>query len=170
MAGFYLAVRVLHVLMGAFWAGSVFFVVLYLAPSFVEAGPEGARVAGILQRRGWSGAVMGIALVTVLSGLYLLWMMSGHFSPGFMGSRSGILLSVGMLAGVTALLVGFFGTRPANKRMGAVTAAVASRGGPPSPEEQAELLRLRDRVAVLVRLIGVLLLVAVVTMALGPHI
>ncbi|HKJ01567.1 MAG TPA: hypothetical protein VJ997_03900 [Longimicrobiales bacterium] len=170
MAGFYLSVRVLHVVFGAFWAGSVFFAALYFNPSVMEAGPEGGKVMGILQRRGWMSAVLVIALVTVLSGFYLLWVMSGHFSPGFMGSRSGILLSVGMLAGVIAVCIGLFGTLPANKRMGRIAAAMARKGGPPAPEDLADLTRLRDRVVLLIKVIGVLLLVAVVTMALGPHV
>jgi len=170
MAAFYLSVRVAHVLFGTFWAGSVFFAVLYLNPSVIEAGPEGGKVMGILQRRGWMNAVIVIALVTVLSGFYLLWSMSGHFSSGFMGSRSGILLSVGMLAGLVALCIGLFGTVPANRRMGAIAAGAAGRGGPPSPEEVAEMTRLRDRIGLLVRVVGVLMLVAVVTMALGPHV
>ena len=58
---------------------------------------------------------------------------------------------------------------PANRRMGAIAAGAAARGGPPSPEEFAQLTRLRDSIGMLVRVIGVLLLVAVVTMALGPH-
>lgn len=169
MVGFYLSVRVLHVVLGAFWAGSVFFAALYLNPSVVEAGPEGGKVMGILQRRGWMNAVLGIALATVVSGFYLMWVMSGHFSPGFMGSKMGILLSVGMLAGVIAVCIGLFGTLPANRRMGAIAAGAAARGGPPSPEEFAQLTRLRDSIGMLVRVIGVLLLVAVVTMALGPH-
>ena len=169
MPAFYLSVRVAHVLFGTFWAGSVFFAVLYLNPSVIEAGPEGGKVMGILQRRGWMNAVIAIAWVTVLSGFYLLWSMSGHFSSGFMGSKSGILLSVGMLAGVVALCIGLFGTVPANRRMGAIAAGAAGRGGPPTPEELAELTRLRDRIGRLVRVVGVLMLVAVVTMALGPH-
>jgi uncharacterized membrane protein len=170
MAGFYLSVRVLHVLFGSFWAGSVFFAVLYLNPSVIEAGPEGGKVMGILQRRGWMNAVLGIAFVTILSGFYLLWSMSGHFSSGFMGSKAGILLSVGMLTSLIALCIGLFGTLPANRRMGAISAAMAAKGGPPAPEDLAALTRLRDRIGMLVRVIGVLLLISVVTMALGPHV
>jgi len=169
MAELYLTVRVLHVLFGTFWAGSVFFVVLYLNPSVIEAGPEGGKVMGILQRRGWMNAVIFIAVVTVLTGFYLLWVMSGHFSSGFMGSKSGVLLSVGMLAGLISLGIGLFVTMPASRRMGAIAAAAAARGAPPTPEELANMTRLRDRIGVFVRVVGVLLLVAVVTMALGPH-
>ena len=98
-----------------------------------------------------------------------MWVMSGHFSPGFMGSKPGILLSTGMLAGVLAVCIGLFGTLPAGRRMGAIAAAAARKGGPPTSEGLTEMARLRDRIGVLVRVIGVLLLVAVVTMAPGPH-
>jgi len=170
MIAFYLTVRVLHVLTGVFWAGSVFFIVLYVFPAVIEAGPAGGQFMGVIQRRGWSKAVMHVALVTVITGIYLLWRISGHFSPDFMGSKPGILFSVGMLAGLTAVFIGLFGTMPTGKRMDAIGAAMAERGGPPSPEDMAELGRLRDRLGKLVRIIAVLLLIALVTMALGPHV
>jgi hypothetical protein len=166
----YLTARVVHVLLGAFWAGSVFFSALFLDPSVREAGPEGGKVMGALQRRGWMNVVLGMGTVTVLSGLYLMWVMSGHFSAGFMGSRPGILLSVGMLAGILILLVGFALSLPTSRGMGRVAARMAGAGGPPSAEDLAELGRLRGRMTLLLRVVAVLMLVAVVTMALGPHV
>jgi uncharacterized membrane protein len=170
MATVYLSVRVIHVLLGVYWAGSVFLAALFLNPSVVEAGAEGGKVMGIMQRRGYTRFVFSVGVGTLLTGFYLLWSLSGHFSPGFMGSRSGILLSVGMLAGLAALGVGVMGTLPAGRKMGAIQATVAAGGGPPSPEEMAEMMRYRDRIVSLVKVLGVLLLVAVVTMGLGPHV
>ncbi len=170
MAWVYLAVRVFHVLLGAFWAGSILFSALILDPAVREAGPEGGKVMGVIQRRGWMSTILTIAALTVVSGLYLLWVMSGRFSPGFMGSRPGILLSVGMLAAVLALGIGLTLTRPTAARMGEISGRMASAGGSPSPDDLAELARLRDRMTTLLRAVSVLLVIAVVTMALGPHV
>ena len=196
MATMYLTARTLHVFLGAFWAGAVFFSVLFmdpavreagpedrtqasaatsladarrlavggeggwasqaqawrealarrltrlygdqaamvsaltlarrdgLDPAVREAGPEGGKVMGILQRRGWMTSVLWIGTTTVATGLYLLWTMSGHFSRGFMGSRTGILLSVGALAGMIILAIGLGVSRPTARRMGQVAAKV----------------------------------------------
>jgi len=59
---------------------------------------------------------------------------------------------------------------PTAKKVGALSAKLASAGGPPSAEDLAELARLRGRMTRLLRTVAVLLAVAVVTMALGPHV
>lgn len=169
MATMYLTARTLHVFLGAFWAGSVFFSVLFMDPAVREAGPEGGKVMGILQRRGWMTSVLWIGTTTVATGLYLLWTMSGHFSRGFMGSRTGILLSVGALAGMIILAIGLGVSRPTARRMGQVAAKVGAAQGPPAPEDLAELARLRARMTLLLRIVSALMVVAVVTMALAPH-
>lgn len=167
--GMYLSVRVLHVLTGVFWAGSVFFSALFLDPAVRAAGPEGGKVMGVLQRRGWIYAMLTLGTLTVASGLYLLWIMSGHFSPAFMGSRMGILLGTGMVAGLITLTIGLGFSLPTSRRMGTVAARVAA-SAPPSPEDLTELARLRHRMTLLLRVVAALLLVATVTMALGPHV
>lgn len=165
----YLSVRMVHVLVGVFWAGAVFFSALFLDPAVREAGPEGGKVMGVLQRRGWMNMALTLGTLTVASGLYLMWVMSGHFAPAFMGSRTGILLSTGMLAGIVTLGIGVGLSLPTSRKMAAVSARVASAGGPPAAEDLAELARLRGRMTLLLRVVAVLLLVAVVTMGLGPH-
>jgi len=168
--GVYLGVRVLHVLLAVFWAGAVFSTMLFFDPAMREAGTEGGKVMGILQRRGFSNAMMAAGGLTILSGLWLFWRMSGHFAPDYMGTPGGIMLSIGMLAGILILIVGMAVTRPTAKRLSELAGRVAAGGGQPSPEEAAELARLGARMGVVLKVIGVLMLVAVVTMTLGPHI
>ncbi|MGD8322597.1 MAG: hypothetical protein PVJ02_19250 [Gemmatimonadota bacterium] len=166
----HLVIRVIHVLFGVFWAGATFFVALYLEPSVRETGQAGGAVMGALTRRGYPKALSIIALLTVLTGLWLLWSVSGHFSGGYMGTPSGILLSSGMLAGLLALGVGVHMVKPVVNKLGAVAGRVAASGAPPSAEDQAEIQRLQGSLRLRVRIAAVLLLVALVTMALGPHV
>jgi uncharacterized membrane protein len=166
----YLVVRVLHVLLGAFWAGAVFFSMLLLDPAIREAGPEGGKVMGILQRRGWMTMMISAGSLTIVTGFYLFWRMSGRFAPAYMGTPGGIMLSIGMLAGILVLAVGVTFSRPTGKRIGELAGRIASAGGPPSAEDAADLARLQGRLALLLKVVATLMLVAVVTMALGPHI
>lgn len=165
----YVAVRALHVLLGTFWAGAIVFVMLFLDPAIRESGPAGGQVMGNLQRRGWVTTALVAGFLTLATGFYLLWVVSGHFSPAYMGSRRGILISVGMLAGTVTFLVGFFGSRPTANRLGQL-AARSGAGSPPSPEDAAEITRLRGRLKVFLRVAGSLLLGAILTMALGAHV
>jgi hypothetical protein len=80
-----------------------------------------------------------------------------------------MLLSTGMLAGLLALGVGVHGVGSAAKKLTEIGGRVAASGAPPSPEERATMARLQGRMRTMSRIAAVLLLVAVVTMALGPH-
>lgn len=165
----FVVLRGAHVLLAAFWAGTLFFAVIFLDPSVREAGPEGGKVMQILLRRGYLGAMLTVGALTVLSGIYLLWRISGGFGAPYMGSLGGILASVGGLAGVVALSAGFFVSRPAARAMGEVGARIARSEGAPAPEDLAELERLRNRLTTALRVAGVLLFVAVVAMTVGAH-
>ncbi len=51
MNEFIILMRFVHVTLGVFWAGTIFFLVLFLTPSVRAVGPEGARVMQALQQR-----------------------------------------------------------------------------------------------------------------------
>jgi uncharacterized membrane protein len=165
-----LSIRVIHVLLGVFWAGAVFFLLLYLEPTVREVGPDAGKVMSGLQRRGMTRTLLGVGLVTIVTGVYLLWQLSGGFSGSFMGSRSGILLSTGMLAALLALGVGAHVSKPTAERLTSLGEQLAAAGAPPSDEDQAEMARLRNKLRGALRVVATLLLVALVTMALGPHV
>jgi hypothetical protein len=164
------AVRVTHVLLGVFWAGSVLMLTLFILPAVEASGPAGGTVMQALTKRAMPRVLTFVGLFTILTGIYLLWQLSAHFSGAFMGSSSGILLSTGALFGLIALLIGVHVSRPAVNKLGEVGARVAASGTPPSAEDMAEMARLRARLGTATRLMAVALVVTVICMALGPHI
>lgn len=164
------SLRVIHVLTGVFWAGAVFLIVLFLEPALREAGAAGGRVMGGMVRRGYSGFVSIVALVNILTGFWLLWRLSGRFSSGFMGSLSGILLSSGMLTGLLALGAGVHMVRRPALRLSELGGRLAASGAPPTADEQAEMTRLQNKIRTASLIAAVLLLISVITMALGPHV
>ena len=123
-----------------------------------------------VQRRGFSLVLSSVGLFNLLTGMYLLWAISGGFSSGFMGSRSGMLLSTGMLAGILALGVGIHMTKPTAERLVSLGSHLAALEGPPATEDLAEMDRLRGKLRAALRIVSALLLAALVLMALGPHI
>jgi uncharacterized membrane protein len=165
-----LSARVVHVLLGVFWAGAVFFLMIFLEPAVREVGPEGGKVMASVQRRGFTRVLSLVGLFNLLTGVYLLWAISGGFSSGFMGSRSGILLSTGMLAGILALGVGIHMTKPTAERLVSLGSHLAATEGPPPSEDLEEMDRLRGKLRTALRIGSALLLLALVLMALGPHV
>jgi uncharacterized membrane protein len=165
----FVLMRATHVLLGTFWAGAVFFAMLFLDPSVRDAGPAGGKVMQALQRRGYMQTMLAVGTATVLTGIYLLWRISGGFQAAYMGSLGGILVSSGGLAGIVALAVGFHVSRPAAQRMGRLGARIATSEEPPTPEDLAEMDRLRNRLTAALRAVGLLMLGAVLAMTVGVH-
>lgn len=162
-------IRAVHVLLGVFWAGTLFFVVLFLDPSVRAAGPEGGRVMQALQQRRYLTVMIAVAGATLLSGVEMLRRVSGGFSAEWFGTRMALVLGTGAVAGIIAFSIGVFVSRPTLIRIGLLSAAMASAGGTPEPAKLEELQGLRDRMTAAARLIAGLLLVCILCMALSRY-
>ena len=165
-----IVLRLLHIVLGVFWAGTIFFLVLFLGPTVRTVGPEGAPVMRELIRRRFLDVMPAVAVLTILTGLILYWRLSGGLAAGWVGSPSGLSLTVGGVASILALLVGLFGVRSATLRAVRLSAAAATASDNQERERmQAEVQRLRLRSAASASWVGVLLLIAVVTMAVARY-
>jgi hypothetical protein len=74
-----------------------------------------------------------------------------------------------MLAGILALGTGAHGVRSSVKKLAALMGSVGASGAPPSAEDQAVMARLQGKVRAYSRITALLLLIALVTMTIGPH-
>lgn len=165
-----IALRLLHVVLGVFWAGTLFFVAWFLIPSVGEAGPDGAKMMQALQRRGMLNIVPVAALLTILSGLVLYWRVSGGFQPAWAGSALGMSLGIGAVAAIVAFIIGVFVMRAATLRAGALTQTVPQLTDASARDARmAEIQGLRMRAATAARWVASLLLIAVVTMAVARY-
>jgi uncharacterized membrane protein len=156
-----LVMRVLHIAMGVFWAGTMMFNAAFLMPAVRDAGPDGAKVAAALARRRFMDIMPWIAALTIVSGVWLYWFDSVGFRPPFMRSRMGISLGVGALAALIAFVLGVGAMRPAMTK--------AMRLGQ-DPSQQAAAQALRVRAGVLGRVISALLGIAVAAMAVARYV
>lgn len=156
-----LVLRLLHIVGGVYWGGAIFFTVLFLGPSLRDAGPDGAKVMQGIQARGFMTWTPVVALLVIVSGIDLLRRVSGNFQPEWFGTARGMTLSLGMVAAIVAFVIGYFVMRPAMMRAG----RLAAEGGDP-----ARVGALRARATTTSRVVAVLLLVAVITMAVGRYV
>lgn len=163
--------RLIHLTLGVFWAGSVFYIVLFLMPSMTAAGPAGGRVMQELVRRGQLTYIPIAGALTILSGLGLMWWVSGGFDSSWFGSPGGITISTGMLAALVAFVFGMSVLRPTVLRIGALAGqAQALEEGPEKGAIMAQVGALQARAGNVSRWIAVILLVAVVTMAVARYV
>lgn len=170
MNAFVIVLRIVHIGFGVFWAGTVLFIATYLEPTTRELGPGAAPVMQGLDRRGLFTTMPVIALIAILSGATLFWIDSAGFNPAWMGSRPGMAFSIGGLAAILALGVGFTVMRPAMMKMGALMASAA--GVPEGPARQAHLApvaALRARLTAGGRWTAALLVVSVVAMSVARY-
>jgi hypothetical protein len=76
-----------------------------------------------------------------------MFIMSGGAPGVWMKTGMGRTIGAGAACAILAMIVGMIVNPPAVKRMGQIAAAATQRGGPPSPEETAEVQRLQKRMA-----------------------
>lgn len=170
MDAFMIALRLLHVVLGVFWAGALFFMAWFLIPSVQDVGPDGAKVVQRLQQRGFMNIVPIAAVITILSGVGLMWRVSAGFQPAWSRSPTGMALAIGAVAGIIAFAVGVGVMRPATMKAGALTLALAElKDASARDARMAEIQALRARSATAARTVAVLLLVAVAAMAVARY-
>jgi uncharacterized membrane protein len=165
---FFIVFRILHIGAGVAWAGSVFFLVMFVQPSAAAIGPAGAPfMAELLGTRRLVDRILVIGSVTIVAGLilYLRDMNDAGGFGDFLGRNYGRALTIGGVTAIAAFLVGLFGTRPAVRRLLALGRQIASSEGPPSPDLIAQVPALQDLTKILARISLGLLGIAVVAMA-----
>ncbi|MGH7676688.1 MAG: hypothetical protein ACREMV_15595 [Gemmatimonadales bacterium] len=166
-----IALRLVHVVLGVFWAGTLIFVATFLNPAVRAAGPEGGRVMLRLQERGFMTVMPVVAALTILSGLALYWRISGGLQGVWVGSRMGIAFAAGGVASIVAFVIGVFVMRPAALRVAVLVAGLEQVAeGPARQARQAEIQALRLRNAAATRWVAGLLGIAVVTMAVARYV
>jgi uncharacterized membrane protein len=161
-----LVLRLIHIVCGVYWAGTLMFAATLLQPSVADVGPDGGKVMQALLRRRFLEYIPIMAALTILSGIELLRRVSGGFSASFFGTTAGMTLSTGALAALIAFTIGMSVVRPSAKRAGPLAQqAQQLPEGPERDAAMAQVQRLRQRMKTGGRMVAALLLIAVIGMA-----
>jgi uncharacterized membrane protein len=158
----YLSLTFLHVLFAILWAGGAISAGFFFIPSVLDAGPAGGAVmAGVVKRR-LPLVLTTSAFVVVLTGLRLYML---RFTAAWLTSPEGLALTLGGLLGLGAFAIGIFVQKPTAERLATLGGQVAASGGPPTPEQAAELARLRARLGRVAVVLAWHLIVAAILMS-----
>jgi uncharacterized membrane protein len=171
VSAYMIAFRIVHVLAGIAWAGSVFMLVLYVQPSVAAIAPAGAPfMAELLGKRKLVNWLIALGSTTVIGGLFLYWRDWHDFGSfgTWISSRFGATLTAGAVAAILALGIGIFGTRPNVTRLLSLGRRAAEAGGP-SPEMAAEIARTQDLLKNFARASFVLIALASLAMAIARY-
>ena len=163
-----IVLRILHIFGGVAWGGSVFLFVVFVQPSSASIGPAaGPFMQELLGRRKLVNYILWIAALTIVAGLLLYWRdwhAFGSFSD-WIGSRLGLILTIGGLSAIVGFGIGLFGTKPGVDRLMALARRAAEAGGSPAPEVLAEIPRLQARLKALARTNLAFIAIAVLAMS-----
>lgn len=166
-----IVLRLLHVVTGVLWVGTMMFMTFYLLPALKGAGPAAAGpVMAGLAKRGMMTVLPLIALVTVLSGLGLIWLASNGDLASYARTPSGRLFtSAGGLA-ILAFAIGITVSRPAGIASGRLAARLATVTDPAERDALgAELAKLQRRNSLASKVVAVLVLLATMGMAIARY-
>jgi len=169
--GFGIAVaRIIHVLGGVIWVGSMFFVSMFLIPAMTEAGPDAGKVMAGLERRKFMIVIPVIAILTLLSGIWLYWRASMGFNPAYMRSGPGRSYGLGAGLAILAFIIGLTMTRPAMMKATRLMQSLATASPAERESIMAEADASRARGAKWGKVIGYLLIGSATLMALGRYV
>ncbi len=160
--------RLVHIVTGVYWVGAVLFIAFFLAPSAGAIGPQSGPVMRELMRRKYFEITAAIATLTILSGLYLIWIDSAHLDPAWFRTPFGQTISLGMACAIVAYVVAILMTRPTLYRLSAVAGQMAQ--GAPTPPMITERDVLQARLKRLSAATALLLLLAASAMAVARYV
>lgn len=165
---FMLLFRFLHIIAGALWVGGAFLFVGFIGPSAAEVGPSaGPLLHAAVKKRKVAKVITYLAMVTVAAG-WVMWFKNMLDAPSlsdWVTSTFGLVLTFGGVVATITLFVGYYGVGRNVEQLVDLGGEVAAAGGPPTPEQQAEMARLQDALERHGKLDLVLLLVAITAMS-----
>ena len=163
-----ISLRVLHVACGILWAGAAALYLFLLVPNAKSDEEAGQKFMKNLGPR--FGLMMRVVTtITVLSGglLYARFLSGGM--DWIWTTGPGLGFTIGALAAVISYVMGVAIFGPTQDKIAALDSLMSGAGGPPKPEQAAEMDRLQAYLMKNYRIDFVLLAVSVTAMAVARY-
>ena len=107
-----IVLRFFHVIGGALWVGMMAFQVFFLTPTLTEMGPDAGKVVAGMMKRRLPVIIPILALIVIISGMWLLQRMSGGNMGALMATPMGKGFALGGAIATLAFLLGVVAMRP----------------------------------------------------------
>ncbi len=169
MAALVIFLRLIHIFAGVAWTGAAFFVGSIIAPMAQDDESVRQFMLKLNTRSKFHPYMAVTATLTFISGFFLYWIISG-FRMSFIISGRGLILTIGSLAGIMAWVLGFINQQPTGKRMKALSDEMAVAGGPPKPEQIAEMKSLAEKLSTDGIISTILVSIALIGMSITQYI
>jgi uncharacterized membrane protein len=159
--------RFIHIVTGVFWAGAVFYLAWFIIPAVKASGAEGGKFMQQLAKTNNLPTVMtAVSILTILSGIFLLWKLSAGFQLEWINSRHGWLVSAGSLVAMIAFVEGLLVTRPNAIGMNKLSQEIAAGGQVRTEEQFRRMTIYRNNITKAAKHAAILLALSVMFMSL----
>ncbi len=162
-----IAFRILHIVLGIFWAGTVIFATFILFPQLKKLGPAIEHPVMKAIMRVTSPTMMVCSVLVLGTGIAMVLRaqlpVSTFFSTGW-----GIIMFIAFIAIVIVLIVGFGILAPSGARMEKLGRSFEGRQ--PTAEETKEMGRLTRRIGTADRFNFVLIVIVAIAMPISRFI
>lgn len=169
-ANAYVVLRVLHILVAALWVGAAGLLAVVVMPAVGDAGVAGGPFLASLHRRKLHVFMAASALLTVLSGIWLYWVLTTGFDPSIVWSRGGMVFGIGGLCGLAALIIGGAIIGPGFARLAGLAEQTSAMPETGRADHLQRLAALRRRTMLASKCALALIVIALVLMASGHYV
>jgi uncharacterized membrane protein len=155
-----LALRIVHIVFGLFWAGAAIALAAFVIPAARANGAIGGQVLReVMQRRRLSTSLAVAAALTIVSGATMYWRIATDMHDAWVESRPGLALGLGGLTALIAFALGAVVAAPTARKLEALA----------HDAPRSILERLQLRLARVASVIAVLLVITATCMAVARY-
>lgn len=163
--------RLMHILAGITWVGAMIFTVFFLIPALKDDGATLGKVFQGLMKRGYMQVMPAVAIVTILSGLWMIRVTSNGMMDVYMQSRAGRTFTTAGGLAIIGFLIGMFVARPAGMRAAGLMGQMAnSSDNAEKARLQGEVAALQKRNGAATMIVAVLVIAAAAGMAIARYV
>jgi uncharacterized membrane protein len=138
-----IVLRFVHVVASVCWAGGGFVSFLFIEPTARDLEPAGMQfLQHMAGKRRFNMFMVINSTLTVLSGALLLWRDASGQWLTWLNTGPGLGFALGSVAGIVVYFVGMFGIGMPTGKLSQIGEAIQIAGGPPTPEQLAEMQKL----------------------------
>jgi uncharacterized membrane protein len=161
-----LVLRIVHIVAGTLWVGAAVSYFFFVEPTVKLLGPAGPKfMQGLIEKRRYPAFMNTVSMLTIVAGILLYWTASGGLQPAWITSGPGLGFTIGAIVAIVVFGIGFFMIRPRAERLGALGKEIGMAGGPPTPDQVAELQKLDAEMRRIERVDVILLTISLIAMA-----
>ncbi|HEX2723723.1 MAG TPA: hypothetical protein VHM24_12470 [Gemmatimonadaceae bacterium] len=165
-----IGLRLLHILGGVFWVGSVAALAWFVLPAQQGLGASGVTFMMDLMLRRKLRTYIGLAMMlTVLSGLAMYVRLSMVSDGAFSASRTGMTFGFGAMLAILAAGIGGGIAGRTGEKMAKLAVRIQEGGVPPTEDQRTEMTGLAARQGWALRTTAVLLFGSVAAMAIARY-